>query len=487
MEGEPERPLFFSASLSEEFLVALLTDPEAIAARSSPGVQLDCAYIPFLDLSERSLPGSLRILRSWLSYLDLTDARIDGTLSLNNSYVANRVAASGLEVRRNLYGVDLRVESNLRLSDAQVGGFVMLRRAKALGSLEAWRIEIGKTFFLDESEFGAMELGAAEIGGNLEADGSTFTGLFNAERLKVSEDAYLRGGASFEEVRLAGAHLAGHLQLQGSKFNGKIDLSEATFGSLLLWRSGENASLGDGARLTLRNAQAGSLQARMGETGNSWMREDGTALPADLTGFRYDLLGGFSSGVDFDLGRIKAEPLINWVETSEASGLEGYNPQPYRALETAMRNMGTEAAATQVAYARLAHRATTRIDTSPTEDFLRWARQVLTAVFDRVLQVTIGFGVYPQWAFYWFLALVGAGTVTARGYKILPPGESGKPQWGDCLFYSLENAIPLMEPSCGYSDIRLAHYVPRMVFNFQKVMEFVLASVLLGALTLGAD
>ncbi len=215
---------------------------------------------------------------------------------------------------------------------------------------------------------------------------------------------------------------------------------------------------------------------------DSWHLADGSRLPVDLNGLTYERLGGLSSGVENDLAQVDSDSLIDWVANSHPAGMgrnDGYRPQPYRALETALSDMGAEAAAREVAYARLKHRAATRISATPQTDFMKWLRQSATFLFDRFLQFTVGFGVYPARAFYWFFGLVILGAIVARkAHKFY--GSSRM----DCFWYSLENAIPLIEPS---EDHKVTHAEPsvRSFFHFQKVAGFLLASVLIGALTLG--
>jgi hypothetical protein len=359
----------------------------------------------------------------------------------------------------------------------------------------------------------------------MEVDGATVTGIFNASNLTIRNDVYLRGEGEFHDVFFLSATIGRHLQLQGSYYSGRVDLSESSIGSLLLWRGpspsgrtpAQDAEWGAGAILVLRNADVGALQARMAPATewsisghenegdacryvvnhdgagdvqprwpDSWTREDGCRLPADLTGLRYHRLGGLFSDAGEDLAQIDADALIAWVRDTRLPGMSGYRPQPYQALETALGEMGAKQAATEVAYARLIHRTNTRISASFRTDPESWVRQALTKAFDRFLQFTVGFGVYPQRAFYWFVLFVAVGTFFARRCAGLCKAGATKATWGDSLFYSLENAIPLMEPSKDFADVVHDGLWSRMFFNTQKVLGFVLATVLIGALTLGS-
>ena len=89
-----------------------------------------------------------------------------------------------------------------------------------------------------------------------------------------------------------------------------------------------------------------------------------------------------------------------------------------------------------------------------------------------------GYGIYPVWAFYWFFGLVLLGGLLAQSSK-----DSSVRHWMG-LWYSLENALPLIETNERFRNV--AHGYPGLVhfFHFQKAFGFVLATVLVGALTL---
>ncbi|MFN7596979.1 MAG: hypothetical protein ACK5PT_09585, partial [Cereibacter sp.] len=227
---------------------------------------------------------------------------------------------------------------------------------------------------------------------------------------------------------------------------------------------------GKDASLTLRNAHVEALQARIPE---SWVREDGTMLPLDLQGFRYDRLGGIGSGAEGDLSRIgDAAPLIAWIEAAGDSGGQaaGHAPQPYFQMESVLRTMGAEPAADEVAYARHLHRMDHYGNTL--QDWVAWAREW-------VWRLLVGFGVYPFRLLWWFTALVVLGTILGRRTSDLC-----SQGWSGCFWYSLENAFPLMEPGRRNRDLFHDHPGVRSFFHFQKIAGFVLGTSLVGTLTL---
>ena len=473
-----------------------------------------------------------------IDQVDLRSSTIGGSIVASDATFPNGFYARSASLGRNitLNGV---VADTVNVSRAKIGGFLTVREATIARDLDAFALQTGGSVILSGgSTFGTADLSDTTIGRNISVSGSRFetgfnasdsniaTGLnaengtffkefemngttlggevnlagatveghFSAFKTSIGSDLFLREGASFDTVDLGGSKVGGHIQLQGSRFGGRVNLHGVSSEALLLWRDAResgnapaaDAYWGPDAQLILRNFKTETLQARMSKDGDdSWTREDGSRLPADLTGFTYDRLGSISSGEIYDSARIDTDALIYWVRNSKLEGMTGYRPQPYRALEVAMRNMGAEASAKEVAFARLIHRADTRVSADWRTEFGSWVGQNMTLVFDRFLQITIGFGVYPQRAFYWFIVFVVCGMVLARKCTSLCKEGADCATWGDSLFYSIENAIPLMEPSRDYENVQHEELWVRMFFHAQKVAGFILASVLIGALTLG--
>ncbi|MBM1690695.1 hypothetical protein [Sulfitobacter geojensis] len=430
---------------------------------------------------------------------------VGGQMSLNSSTVEGALDMDYAEVGGsvNLRMVDDRPATfaNVAFRSAKIGVSLDARGASFSDVFAADQLSVGGNVkFSDDTTMAEVQLRSARIEGNLEMLSSNFLGTIIAEGMRVQGSAFLRDGSTFGNVLLTNSKIDKLLQLQGSRFDGELNLANVTMGSLMLWRGpsrdgtwpAQSAIWGPNASLNLRNARAVALQAQMRSTGTSpgsWVLDDGgnSTLPRDLTGFRYDLLGGFTSDAENDLAQIDdPDALVDWVNTSRLPGMTGYRPQPFHALEAALRNMGAQAAANEVAYARMAHRANTRIAVSFTSDPGTWILQAGALIFDRIFQVFVGFGVYPQLAFFWFVGIVGFGACLARPCLANCAGPGKKVTKLDMLFYSLENAIPLMEPSSDFVGARSDNPWIRAYFNFAKVSGFVLATVLIGVLTFGA-
>ncbi len=427
---------------------------------------------PFI--ADRLKVGGSVFLRDEAEFAEvrLLGASVGGNLEADGSRFTGLFDADGLKVGGNVFLRGKAEFAGVGLVGASVGGNLDASRSRFTGVFSADGLKVGGSVFLrDKAEFAEVRLLGASVGGDLYADGSRFTGLFNAVDLEVGGSVFLSYGAEFAEVLLPGASVGRLVQMQGSTFAGPVDMTGLTASELALWHWAQgDPKWGKDSSLTLRNAHVAALQARIPE---SWVRADGTPLPLDLQGFRYDRLGGVGSGAEGDLGRIgDAAPLIAWIEAAGDSGGQaaGHAPQPYFQMESVLRTMGAEPAADEVAYARHLHRMDHYGNTL--QDWVAWAREW-------VWRLLVGFGVYPFRLLWWFTALVVLGTILGRRTSDLC-----SQGWSGCFWYSLENAFPLMEPGRRNRDLFHDHPAVRSFFHFQKIAGFVLGTILVGTLTL---
>ena len=237
---------------------------------------------------------------------------------------------------------------------------------------------------------------------------------------------------------------------------------------MLFWPVGDLVpTWGPEAELILRNAKTESLQFKMPD---SWLRADGTGVPVDPVGFRYDRLGGLGSGDGYDVAQIDRDfvDAIVGGPFVTAQG-DGFVPQPYRQLEQVLRETGAERAADRVALARHKERMRWYWQDGQT---LRWAG-------NWVHFALTGFGTRPFWVLGWFAGLVLLGAWIARGATSF----AGR-HWTAAFWYSLENATPLMSPTSDHEGVAFRNPWCDSFFHFQKFAGFVLATILVGALTL---
>ena len=88
----------------------------------------------------------------------------------------------------------------------------------------------------------------------------------------------------------------------------------------------------------------------------------------------------------------------------------------------------------------------------------------------------IGYGVYPFRILWWFAGLVVAGWIVLRFEE---PQTLRDDQY---FWYSLENAIPLVQLAEAHNRVQFTGWVESF-FHLQKLLGFVVATVLVGALT----
>ena len=394
----------------------------------------------------------------------LLSARIKRNVELDDSTVSGLLNADGLDV-----GGSLHLRGG-RFADIDLLGATITRNATLDGStvageFNADHLKVGDSLHLRYGRFEGIDLLGARIAGNAELDGSAVTRFLNASNLEVGGGLYLRAG-TFADIDLLAAKVAGDVQLAGSTFGGTVDLTSAAIGGELHLSSGwhEKApTWAEGASLILRNAHVNAVQA----PGVSWTVSGGDdVLATDLTGFTYNGLEGLDTAGGVSMGDESAEWLIGWIEAQRDHG-ESYDPQPYVQLAQVLDAAGATDKAREIRYAKFEHKR--KYDESVS---------TIHGVALTIYRHLLGYGEVPFRVLYWFGGLVLFGGLLAQCSK----DRSVRHLMG--LWYSLEIALPIIETNERFRSVEhgrplLAHY-----FHFQKVFGFVLATVLVGALTL---
>jgi len=147
-----------------------------------------------------------------------------------------------------------------------------------------------------------------------------------------------------------------------------------------------------------------------------------------------------------------------------------YEPQPYEQLAAVLAQAGMTDKANLIRYEKFRHR-----DGATFEDS-SWLQNYL---FRPALRFIVGYGIYVGWALFWFVGLVSVGFVVAFFSKSHVIESVYQKAW-----YSLEAALPLVEFSEAHKSIAHGDWRVESYFPMQKVLGFLLATVLVGALTL---
>ena len=418
-----------------------------------------------LDADRLEVGGSLILRDDTFADIDLLGAKIAGNANLNGSTVTGKLDADGLEVGGSLILSD-GTFADIDLLGAKIAGGAELNGSTVTGKLDADRLEVGGNLFLRDDTFADIDLLGAKIAGSAELNGSTVTGKLNAEGLKVGDSLFLYDGGRFARTRLLGAKIGRDVHLSGSGFRGEFDLTGADIGGELHLSSGlldRSPTWQKGASLILRNVKADVLQARA----DSWNVSGGDGLlPTDLTGFTFNRLGGLDTSGGASMGDESADWLVGWIEAQRDHG-DYYDPQPYSQLAQVLEASGATDKAKEIRYAKFQHKRD--YDTS---------MSVCRRFWLMLERYVVGYGVYPFRALYWLIGLVVLGWLSARCSK--EPSVRG----GMGLWYSLENALPLIETNECFKNVKHGRPWVDHCFRIQKVFGFVLATVLIGALTL---
>ena len=399
--------------------------------------------------------------------IDLLGAKITGSASFNGSTVTGKLNADRLVVGGSLHLHGGGTFADIDLLGAKITGSASFNGSTVTGKLNADRLVVGGSLHLHGGgTFADIDLLGAKITGSASFNGSTVTGKLNADRLVVGGSLHLRDGGTFADIDLLGARIEGDVQLSGADFGGQFDLTGAAIGGEFHLSSGRHEhspTWQNGSSLILRNAKADVLQARV----DSWNMSGGDGLlPTDLTGFTFNRLGGLDTSGGASMGDESADWLISWIEAQRDHG-DYYDPQPYTQLAQVLEAAGATDKGKAIRYAKFEHKHDH--DTSMTA-----VRRLLL----KLEQYFVGYGVYLFRALYWFIGFVLLGGLLAQCSK----QPSVRSLMG--LWYSLENALPLIETNERFKNVEHGRPWLDHFFHLQKAFGFVLATVLVAALTL---
>jgi hypothetical protein len=409
--------------LRSEFLQLILTQEPWLSAPKRPQVRVNCGLINGeLDF------GNLYVIPEF----GFANGKIDGAVNWNGVRFSRSVSLEGSNITAKFQGSALVIDGHLLMKNG--------------------------------AKFADIDLISAKINGNMELDRSTVVGILNADRIKVGGSLFLRGGGEYEDIILIAAQIGNHLQLAGSTFKGSINLTGASVENELVISSvihGSSVWEVD-AHMVLRNTRVNALQAqpvgwRRSNVGSDW-------LPTDLTGFTYKYLSGAADTDGDSMADAPVNWLIGWIEAQEGHGTH-YDPQPFTQLAYALKQAGAVEKAKAITYAKFEHK---RKHDAQMGAMQRWQLEA-----ERWL---VGYGVYPFRVLWWFGGLVVIGTLLALRSRTVAVR-----RWP--FWCSLENALPLIEMNFAFRNARHRRWGLATFFHMQKVLGFILATILVGALT----
>ncbi|HEY2889179.1 MAG TPA: hypothetical protein VGJ31_01060, partial [Dongiaceae bacterium] len=396
-------------------------------------------FLQLSKLEKIDLPGS-----SIAGNLLMTGAVVNGPLNMNSIKVGGDLLLDGKATFKAVTLADADIGSNMRFDGSHVAGALAMPAAH-IGHLLA----LGRQARFDD----AVSLPFAKVDGGMVLSQSQFAkgvdldGITIGQSLSITEDASILGPLS-----MTFAHIGANLDLTAGRFN-SVDLTGSTIAAEIRLASKGYADIswGKDARLTLRNVNAKALQ----DLPQAWPTE------LDLEGFTYQQLGGYrEAGNANEVTARESAAFIDWLAKQPQ-----YSPQPYRTLSDVLKAAGYADKAKEVLYAGNLREWHNSTGIAWLWQAMRWA--------------IIGFGLYPQRAGLWILALVPLGAVI---FGFDPAVRLRQMRFVDRLIYSLDTLLPFVTLRSEHNSFDLQSW-PKYYSYLHKVMGYVLIAFLLAALT----
>lgn len=469
--------------LSERFLRTILFHPPWSTAPERPGVRIRCALIREpINWSARETHGEIWLdLCLFEKAVTLQDATVCGLLSFEGSHFAESLDLERAYIKGGLLLSGIQAHGEIRMLGAQVGGTLTFRGAVLHKAVKADRLDVGASmFFRDAIALDEIVMVGAVVRGQLSFVGSELRNFLQMEGIHVQGDLFLRGMKRLSTSSMIGCKIDLDLQLCGTFVDGDIVLTGTRIGGELhLEGPGVDPPIwSERSKLVLRNVEcaalAGSLKAFQTERGKGKKR----FVAMDLTGFKYQRMGGFGGDTGATLAEASSRDLVAWLGRATPEDAR-FNPQPYRHLAATLTDAGYRNKSDDVMFALQQH----ELGASTTT----FGRRMMLFF----LWLFIGYGYRNFAAVVWFLGAVVLGVafgLGALGYHSLgPPAEMSR--WG---WFSFGNAIPLLtldEAHKTFIDDVFAEKglaVPmwlKSFFYLQKIFGFAMLSYLAAGLT----
>lgn len=469
--------------LSERFLRTILFHEPWATAPERPGVRIRGAIIrEAVNWSARESHGEIWLdLCRFEQAVTLQDATICGLLSFEGTHFAESLDLERAFIKGGLLLSGIHAHGDIRMLGARVGGTLTFRAAVLHKPVKADRLDVGASmFFRDAIALDEIVMVGAIVRGQLSFVGSELRNFLQLEGIHVQGDLFLRGMKRLSTSSLIGAKIDLDLQLCGTFVDGDIVLTGTRIGGELhLEGPGVDPPIwSERSKLVLRNVEcaalAGSLKSFQTERGKGKKR----FVAMDLTGFKYQRMGGFGGDQGATLAEASSRDLVAWLDRATPADAR-FNPQPYRHLAATLTDAGYRNKSDDVMFALHHH----ELGASTTT----FGRRLMLFF----LWLFIGYGYRNFAAVVWFLGAVALGVVLglgALGYdNTAPPAEVSR--WG---WFSFGNAIPLLTLDEAHksflADVFGARYleVPpwlKSFFYLQKIFGFAMLSYLAAGLT----
>jgi len=379
----------------------------------------------------------------------LADAVFEKNLGLSGSFFAKSIEGSGLDIGGYAY-LDNTEFGSIDLMSAKVGDSLQGDGMRVHGAFGLSSASIGSDLSLSKSNFRNADLSFAKIGRNIVADGSHFTRGLQIDSTEA-HNVFL-DDADLRNVDISLSTFSGFFDLSGSHVNGDVQASAAVIsGSLMLAVGNSRTRWSRNSLLDLRGTSVGDIE------------DDPAAWPPHLLlgGFRYSVLAG-----DQRENAVFADQPVKWYEDWLHRD-PTFSRATYLQLENTLRGLGRDNDADRIAMA-------SRDEESSESSLDGRALAVL-------YKATVGYGYQPQRAIYAAVLFIIIGALVAR--KL--PGD--KPEAPSKVMLSIQRFTPFLSFGDAYNKVdTTSSAVPtwvRRYFYLHTVVGYVLAAFLLAALS----
>lgn len=439
------------------------------------GAQLNVTQSNAISADNAVIKGSVFLSKGFSSNgeIRLLGAQIDGNLSCKNAKLnvkeGNSISADRAAVKGSIFlSEGFTATGTIRLVGAQIEGSLSCQGAK-LNTKEGDAILADRALIKGDVHLtngfhsnGKIRLHGAQINGNL-ACNSAKLNIENGDALSA-DGAVIQGGVFLSKgftttgtIRLLGTQIGGNFSLEGAQLNKNMGATLSADGMIV-----------NGA-FFLRNLKSPAYDVRLSsakvgrliDDRNSW----GERLVLD--GFLYERLAGGSP--------TSAQSRLTWLkkQTTKHLNQENFRPQPWKQLQTVLRNMGHAEEAKQIAIAFEDHLRTEKLIGKPPSNLPKWMEtpyQNFNLTIHYLFRALIGYGYRPlrlvMWmlgvwllcaSIYWSAALQGVMAPSQPlVFQNMPKYESCIKNWYLCeelpeaytgfspLAYSLDLLLPLV-------------------------------------------
>jgi hypothetical protein len=390
-----------------EFEHCAFDDGVGLAEACTVSVRLQGCFLPYLEADRITLRGELNVTGCRMNWLSLYAARItEADLSETTLSRPGDLALNGdlLIVEAAVYCHDMRVEGQVRLPGARIGGYLHLDGTSLSHAggpallAEGLRVETGLL-----ARRGYRQIPEPfRVTGEIVLDGSQLAGGLRLEDARLDNPGGVALSADHVVIDggliLSGAVIQGEVRLRSARITGPLDLA----------RTRPGGGAGDPARL------AGPLDLRMARVGV--LQDEPAAWPAELrvNGLVYEELSD----------PLPARQRLGWLALSNE-----FQPQPFRQLADFYRSAGRDEDA--------------RLVLLTAQRVRRRALGPVGRAWGVLLDVTVGYGYRPWLAGVWLLGLLACGSAYFAAHRPAPLAADAGLHFNP-VAYTLDLLVPVV-------------------------------------------